>query len=50
MDPKTTVEDDDSTNGSASATAESKKKPNFPGPKPGVQYPLNVLYCGGLFF
>ena len=49
MDPKSNVEDDESA-GSASATAEAKKKPNFAGPKPGVQYPLNVMYCGGNHF
>ena len=47
MDSKTNVEDDDSSN-TASASTQSRNKPNYPGPKPGVQYPLNVLYCGGL--
>ena len=46
MDPKSNVEDDE-TVASASATTSEKKKPNYPGPKSGVQYPLNVLYCGG---
>jgi hypothetical protein len=47
MDPKSNIEEDESVS-SASVTSE-KKKPNYPGPKPGVQYPLSVIYCGGIF-
>lgn len=43
MDPKTNVEEEDTV----AASSELKKTPIYPGPKPGVQYPLNVLYCGG---
>ncbi len=37
-------EDDQATGSTASAV---KEKPNYPGPKPGVKYPLTVIYCGG---
>ncbi len=38
-------EDDDTTEPTVSSAP--KEKPNFPGPKPGVKYPLTVDYCGG---
>ena len=35
-----------STSGAASS---DKPKPKYAGPKPGVKYPLSVVYCGGIF-
>ena len=36
---------------SGGATASSNKnKADYPGPLPNVKYPLNVLYCGGMYF
>lgn len=29
------------------ASGGEKPKPNYPGPKNGVVYPLTVVYCGG---
>jgi hypothetical protein len=41
MDP---ADDENSTGASAQAAT---KKPNYPGPKPGVKYPVEMIYCGG---
>jgi hypothetical protein len=32
------------------ASGGEKPKPNYPGPKNGVVYPLTVVYCGGRHF
>ena len=40
-------DEDDSVGGSSAAAAISQEKPSYPGPKPGVKYPLAVIYCGG---
>jgi hypothetical protein len=47
MDTKQNVEDEESIVASSSSTNASKKLPNYPGPKPNVNYPLTVIYCGG---
>ncbi len=39
-------DDEDTTEPTSSSGP--KEKPNYPGPKPGVKYPLTVLYCEGL--
>ena len=48
------VDDDDGdsiASGSVGATAASNvNKPNYPGPKPDVKYPIAVIYCGGRCF
>jgi hypothetical protein len=41
------MDNENETNSAQSEVAHDKKKLNYPGPKPGVKYPLNVLYCGG---
>ena len=45
MDPN----EEDEVSHAASATTSKKTTPNYPGPKPGVHYPLTVIYCGGKF-
>jgi hypothetical protein len=45
--------DDDDADSIASASlgataASNVNKPNYPGPKPDVKYPLTVIYCGGM--
>ena len=39
-------DDEDTTEPTSSSGP--KEKPNYPGPKSGVKYPLTVTYCGGL--
>jgi hypothetical protein len=40
-------EDEDTTETTASSAP--REKPNYPGPKPGVKYPLKVIYCEGWY-
>lgn len=43
------MENENETSSAQSEVAHERKKLNYPGPKPGVKYPLNVLYCGGKY-
>ena len=33
--------------GATAMSSSSANKCNYPGPLPGVKYPLTVIYCGG---
>jgi len=44
MDPK----DEDEVVANTATPVTGKKTPTYPGPKPGISYPLSVIYCGGI--
>lgn len=44
MDPS----EEKAASSNAAAAASDKPKPKYAGPKPGVKYPLSVVYCGGI--
>lgn len=35
---------------SGAGAAAERAKPNYEGPKPGVTYPLKMIYCGGMIY